>query len=132
MAWGNSWVTPQSLSNLNIKQKDKTTIIYTATPEFPAIKFTGMVTVPVDKAGQITEDGKKILREALRKQGSNLVDDNQFLYFQCEGCATLFDPETKSFAQLQDKAHKANWKIKWNVNGQGYKIFCPQCVGISS
>jgi len=65
----------------------------------------------------------------LKKDGSNLIDGEKNLYFQCEGCEILFDPATKSFATLHDFAHKQGWKVKWNINGLGYKIYCPKCVG---
>lgn len=63
----------------------------------------------------------------LKGQGSNLVDQDQNLYFQCSDCQQLFDPVTKSFKTLHDKAHAAGWKIKWNVDGMGYKIRCKDC-----
>ncbi len=65
----------------------------------------------------------------LKKEGSNLIDADKNLYFQCEGCQTLFDPATKSFATLHDFAHKQGWKVKWNINGLGYKIYCAKCKG---
>jgi hypothetical protein len=63
----------------------------------------------------------------LKKQGSNLVDSEGLLYFQCHGCEAIHDPETKSFATLHDTAHRQGWKIKWNATGQGYKIYCVKC-----
>lgn len=63
----------------------------------------------------------------LYKQGSNLVDDNAYLYFQCEVCQAIFDPVTKSFKTLNDKRHEAGWKVKWNDGGQGYKVYCAKC-----
>ena len=62
-----------------------------------------------------------------KKQGSNLVDDNQYLYFQCESCDKLFDPHTKSFATLNQKRYDAGWKVKWNLSGMGYKVYCVEC-----
>lgn len=63
----------------------------------------------------------------LHKESSNLIDDEQKLYFQCSGCHTLFDPDTKSFKTLHDKAKEAGWKVKWNEGGQGYKVYCEEC-----
>lgn len=65
----------------------------------------------------------------LHKEGSNLIDDEQKLYFQCSGCNTLFDPDTKSFKTLHDKAKEQGWKVKWNEGGQGYKVYCGECEG---
>lgn len=65
----------------------------------------------------------------LRKEGSNLVDNEGLLYFQCDTCQKLFDPATKSFKKLHDYAHKQGWKVVWNVSGLGYKIYCGECKG---
>lgn len=61
------------------------------------------------------------------KQGSNLVDDQAYLYFQCSSCNNIFDPHTKSFKTLNDKRFEAGWKVKWNVDGMGYKVYCAEC-----
>lgn len=68
-----------------------------------------------------------ILQKELKLQGSNLVDDQAYLYFQCENCSSILDPHTKSFKTLQDKRAEAGWIVKWNVNGQGYKVYCTEC-----
>lgn len=63
----------------------------------------------------------------LKSQGSNLVDDQAYLYFQCESCQDILDPHTRSFKTLQDKRHEAGWKVVWNTNGLGYKVYCKKC-----
>ena len=63
----------------------------------------------------------------LKKQGSNLVDAEAYLYFQCETCETVLDPHTKNFADLQQHRVDAGWKCVWNVNGLGYKVYCGKC-----
>lgn len=63
----------------------------------------------------------------LKTQGSNLVDDQAYLYFQCEKCQSIFDPKTKSFATLNQKRHDAGWKVEWNIDGMGYKVYCVKC-----
>ncbi len=83
----------------------------------------------LDKADTITIEHVKNFKNTFKKQGSNLVDAEGLLYFQCEGCQTLFDPDTKSFATLHDFAHAQGWKVKWNINGLGYKIYCAECKG---
>lgn len=113
--WGKEWPKLQT---------EKTTIIYSANADWPAIKFDGMVTCDVDKDGNVDLTP---LREAMTKQGSNLVDSEAYLYFQCEGCQAIFDPKTKSFAQLNQRRADAGWKVKWNVDGMGYKVYCIEC-----
>jgi hypothetical protein len=70
---------------------------------------------------------KEAVAEGLKKEGSNLIDTNSYLYFQCANCLNIFDPETKSFKTLHDKMNKAGWKLKWNADGQGYKVYCVEC-----
>lgn len=72
-------------------------------------------------------DGKVAYIGELKSQGSNLVDDQAYLYFQCEGCNEILDPHTKSFKTLQDKRVEAGWKCIWNIDGMGYKVYCEKC-----
>lgn len=65
--------------------------------------------------------------KTLKSQGSNLVDDQQYLYFQCDGCNNILDPHTKSFAKLQEHRVNAGWKCVWNIDGIGYKVYCAKC-----
>lgn len=61
------------------------------------------------------------------KEGSNLVDNEGNLYFECESCGKLFDPQTNSFKKLHDDARLMGWKVKWNLSGLGYRIYCAEC-----
>lgn len=63
----------------------------------------------------------------LKSQGSNLVDEQAYLYFQCESCNEILDPLTKSFKTLEEARFKAGWKTKWNIDGMGYKVYCAKC-----
>lgn len=63
----------------------------------------------------------------IKSQGSNLVDSEAYLYFQCESCNEILDPHTKSFATLQEHRGKAGWKCVWNMSGMGYKVYCVKC-----
>lgn len=63
---------------------------------------------------------------------SDIVSDDhtQFepdLYFECESCKKLHDSDTKSFQKLIDSAGQAGWKLVWNSDGFGYKVFCEEC-----
>lgn len=66
-------------------------------------------------------------KKQLQSQGSNLVDAQSYLYFQCEGCGEILDPHTKSFKALEDFRFNAGWKVKWNMSGMGYKVYCQKC-----
>lgn len=70
---------------------------------------------------------KVISQTELKSQGSNLVDHEQHLYFQCDNCGEILDPNTKSFRALQEHRVNAGWKCIWNIDGMGYKVYCAKC-----
>lgn len=81
---------------------------------------------------QVTKAITKLVKEnydtsKLKLQGSNLVDNEKYLYFQCEICGDILDPHTKSFAKLQEYRVNAGWKCIWNIDGMGYKVYCTKC-----
>lgn len=111
------------------------------TPEMLGIKS---VVIGLDKStdGKIINQGfndtavakaiTKLIKEnfdtsQLKSQGSNLMDEQAYLYFQCEGCQEILDPNTKSFAKLQEYRVNAGWKCVWNTGGMGYKVYCAGC-----
>lgn len=70
---------------------------------------------------------KGINSTELKTQGSNLIDSQGHLYFQCVKCLDIFDPETKSFKSLNDKLDAAKWKRVWNEDKLGFKVYCVKC-----
>lgn len=54
------------------------------------------------------------------------TNPNAHIYYQCE-CGAILDPCTKSFAELNNAASREGWKVRWNVNGAGYKPHCVKC-----
>lgn len=115
--WGKDWPVVLSLSN-------SSTIIFTGLKE--EIKSLDVVDLVWIDFG--SEPSKSFIgNRELKPQGSNLVDDESYLYFQCEGCQKILDPNTKSFKTLNDKRFEAGWKVKWNVDGMGYKVYCVEC-----
>jgi hypothetical protein len=127
-------------------QTEASTFIYTTKDDpWP---ITGHVVCDVDKDGNIDltplrdkligwdlakpNSDKTILNKEgwqteLKSQGSNLVDEQAYLYFQCESCNEILDPHTKSFKALEEARFKAGWKVKWNIDGMGYKVYCVKC-----
>lgn len=75
----------------------------------------------------LMKHGVSITHVELKSQGSNLVDNETYLYFQCEGCQTILDPHTKSFATLQEHRVNSGWACIWNIDGMGYKVYCAEC-----
>lgn len=96
-----------------------------------AIVLKGMIQIAGEEAVKIIKDTWDFdltpSREVMVKQGSNLVDSEAYLYFQCEKCQGILDPHTKSFAKLQQNRVDKGWLCVWNVDGMGYKVYCPKC-----
>lgn len=132
-----------------MSQDETHTIIYPATPEFPAVQFDVMQTVDLAKQEvlkvtdikEATEDAKiklvevadGMLGQKLSKKYNNKMpthdpytNPNAQLYYECK-CGAILDPGTKSFAALNNHASDKGWKVRWNSNGSGYEPFCVEC-----
>ncbi len=46
------------------------------------------------------------------------------IYYECS-CGQILDPDTKSFAELNNCASKAGWKIRFT--DKGYVPYCVKC-----
>jgi hypothetical protein len=53
------------------------------------------------------------------------TNPNVHIYYSCD-CGNILDPGTKRFAELNNAAMDAGWKIRWGH--QYYEPFCPKCV----
>lgn len=99
-------------------------------PEPPPLTGLDLATGDRTVLTTLEKDGIKhrvINQTELKAQGSNLVDDQQYLYFQCGGCGEILDPNTKSFKTLDEKRYAAGWKVKWHLSGMGYEVYCVKC-----
>lgn len=120
--WGSNPVWPKVV-----------TITYPTTPNFTPIKYDGMVTVDLDKNGNITEAGKQAIVADMQKVYSNKVpthdpytNPNSHIYYECK-CGAILDPNIKSFAALNNYASEKGWKVRWRQDGAGYEPFCVEC-----
>lgn len=52
------------------------------------------------------------------------INPNAQIYYSC-GCGAILDPGTKSFAELNNVASKAGWKIRFSDSG--YMPYCVSC-----
>lgn len=141
--WGSEWPTPwpddpfawpKESAGFNDPAVSKAIAdLVEANYDASKFKLTGLDLATGEERAVLTtfeNDGIKhrvISQTQLKLQGSNLVDDQAYLYFQCESCNEILDPHTKSFAKLQEARAKAEWIVKWNLNGQGYKVYCQKC-----
>lgn len=91
----------------------------------------------ITSAADIQTMGKIILEnttlETIEKVYNNKVpthdpytNPNSHIYYQCK-CGDILDPDTKSFAALNNCASETGWKVRWSKDGQGYEPFCVEC-----
>jgi len=102
--WGSSWG----------KQEEKETFIYSGENTFPEINHVELNVNLVD------------IPKFLNKKPTHdpYTNPNTRLYYEC-GCGAIFDPGTKSFAQLNTHASEAGWKIRFKE--VGYVPYCVKC-----
>lgn len=88
------------------------TYVYQETPEFPAVEFNRMTTID--------------LKEHTNKVPTHdpYTNPNAQIYYEC-GCGAILDPGTKRFAELNNCASKAGWKIRFGETG--YTPYCVKC-----
>jgi hypothetical protein len=116
------------------------------------LKQTEVVTVGVDLASEpdktiysVIDDGKysNISEEEFKKlvisqatinekvlnnkipTHDPYTNPNAFLYYECE-CGKKLDPQTKRFAELNNRASDAGWKIRWGAHS--YIPYCVECA----
>jgi len=53
------------------------------------------------------------------------TNPNAHIYYSCD-CGNILDPGTKRFAELNNAAMAAGWKIRWGH--KYYEPFCPECA----
>lgn len=79
--------------------------------------------------------GKTVIQSncdcSLSKVRSNLspthdpyTNPNAQIYYSC-GCGAIFDPGTKRFAELNNRASEAGWKVRFSDTG--YVPYCMKC-----
>ena len=52
------------------------------------------------------------------------TNPNSIIYYEC-ACGAILDPQTKSFAQLNNCASDKGWKIRFT--DKGYVPYCVKC-----
>src|SRR3982750_2131793 len=118
MSWGSSWdkVIKPMQEQIKWPLSENTAGVpenWGNWPKVPALKGIDIATGERTVLTILEHDGikhKLIHQSQLKSQGSNLVDDQQYLYFQCEECNEILDPHTQSFATLQEHRVNAGWK----------------------
>ena len=64
------------------------------------------------------------MRANLKPTHDPYTNPNAHIYYEC-GCGAILDPGTKSFAQLNNCASDAGWKVRWGADS--YVPYCVKC-----
>jgi len=64
------------------------------------------------------------VRANLKPTHDPYTNPGAHIYYEC-GCGAILDPGTKSFAQLNNCASDAGWKVRWGADS--YVPYCVKC-----
>lgn len=126
MGWGNKWEGATIIDEASSVDWPK---ILKADPVLTGIDFgTGD-----SHAIMTTFDNGEIKHRAISNEElyNNLkpthdpyTNPNAHIYYEC-GCGAILDPQTKSFAALNNYASDKGWKIRFT--DKGYVPYCVKC-----
>jgi hypothetical protein len=80
----------------------------------------------IDEAGPVTEEMWNTIPKFLNNKPTHdpYANPDAHIYYEC-GCGAILDPGTKSFAQLNNCASNAGWKVRWGADS--YIPYCVKC-----
>ena len=136
MGWGNSWGVPNITTTKALKEaapineqawNDLKEWVDKATPRIGIDLGTGDHVVEITfEDGQIKH--RVIPNSELYKNMAPTHDPytnpNATIYYEC-GCGAILDPQTKSFAALNNYASEKGWKIRFGADS--YVPYCVKC-----
>lgn len=64
------------------------------------------------------------IRTNLKPTHDPFTNPDATIYYECS-CGQILDPDTRSFAELNNCASKAGWKIRFT--DKGYVPYCVKC-----
>lgn len=75
---------------------------------------------------QPTEYPKDIIQKLknLKPTHDPYTNPDAYIYYECS-CGAILDPGTKRFAELNNRASEAGWKIRFGETG--YTPYCVKC-----
>jgi len=128
--WGTSWNKPISWDDINHIKPAKPTLTINEDGPLEAREYIIEPTKNIFIGIDLGIDDRTSYTD--NKVRSNKVpthdpytNPNAQLYYSCD-CGNILDPGTKRFAELNNHAMNAGWKIRWGC--QYYVPFCPKCV----
>ena len=129
MGWGKVW---EEISELN-KQAKKEIEDVTGLRKLYEQDWSGIDLGTGDHAVETTfEDGQikhrvipnSELYKNMPPTHDPYTNPNATIYYEC-GCGAILDPQTKSFAALNNYASEKGWKIRFGVDS--YVPYCVKC-----
>jgi len=63
-------------------------------------------------------------RNNLKPTHDPYTNPNAYIYYECS-CGAILDPQTKSFAALNNYASEKGWKIRFGA--ESYQPYCEKC-----
>lgn len=134
--WGGGWLKPEDKAEMDKAEQDA--MLYGQ--GWTKITEDGVKHIGIDLASEpsvtiytvYTKDGfVNLTEEEFQNKFKNIVpthdpytNPNSHIYYEC-GCGAILDPGTKSFAQLNNHASEAGWKIRWGADS--YIPYCVKC-----
>lgn len=85
--------------------------------------FDEISTIPT-YADLIESYAKVINRNNTKPTHDPYINPNAHIYYECT-CGAILDPQTKSFAALNNHASDKGWKIRFT--DKGYVPYCVKC-----
>lgn len=125
MGWGNSWdeeVTIKYIGSDWSNGPDKTAYAVKEGAIFKEISKEEIEKI-FPTTEQITEVASKHYHN-IHPTHDPYTNPDAHIYYEC-GCGAILDPQTKSFAQLNNCASEKGWKIRFR--GDSYQPYCVKC-----
>lgn len=109
--WGTGWLSDSDKAEMAKAEQDA------------FLHGTGWTEIDADgvKHIPITDIPKFLNKKPTHDPYTN---PNAHIYYEC-GCGAILDPGTKSFAQLNNCASDAGWKVRWGADS--YVPYCVKC-----
>jgi len=137
MGWGNKWIIPNKTTfvmtdeelkpfiGIDLGAGDSQTILTT----WENGKIKHRVIPPeelyIEEAAPVSEHAWSNLKIKNKKPTHDpYTNPNAHIYYECD-CGEILDPQTKSFAQLNNCASEKGWKIRFT--DKGYVPYCVKC-----
>lgn len=112
MGWGTTFI-PDVIENYKLTDVPEVSTL-SSENSWPSINTQQLVKAYIDV----------INRNNLKPTHDPYTNPNAHIYYEC-ACGAILDPQTKSFAALNNHASVKGWKIRFT--DKGYVPYCVKC-----